>query len=83
MLIKGIEGGLIALLIRQSARLRFPSYLIGALIMIAGYYVTDSLLNASWIVGLGGIPGNIVQAAAGILIAAAATPLVRKLLKQG
>ena len=29
------------------------------------------------IVGLGGIPGNIVQAAAGILIAAAATPLVR------
>lgn len=83
LLIKGIEGGLIALLIRQSARLRFPSYLIGALIMIAGYYVTDSLLNASWIVGLGGIPGNIVQATAGILIAAAATPLVRKLLKQG
>lgn len=83
LLIKGIEGGLIALLIRQSARLRFPSYLIGALIMIAGYYVTDSLLNASWIVGLGGIPGNIVQAAAGILIAAAATPLVRKLLKKG
>ena len=50
--------------------------------MIGGYYVTDSLLNASWIVGLGGIVGNIFQAAAGILIAAAATPLLRKLLKQ-
>ena len=82
LIIKGIEGGLIALLVRRNARLRFPAYIIGALIMIGGYYVTDSLLNASWIVGLGGIVGNIFQAAAGILIAAAATPLLRKLLKQ-
>ena len=65
LIIKGIEGGLIALLVRRNARLRFPAYIIGALIMIGGYYVTDSL-----------------QAAAGILIAAAATPLLRKLLKQ-
>lgn len=82
LIIKGIEGGLIALLVRRNARLRFPAYIIGALIMIGGYYVTDSLLNASWIVGLSGIVGNIFQAAAGILIAAAATPLLRKLLKQ-
>ena len=36
----------------------------------------------SFAIGLGGIVGNIFQAAAGILIAAAATPLLRKLLKQ-
>ena len=30
LIIKGIEGGLIALLVRRNARLRFPAYIIGA-----------------------------------------------------
>ena len=29
LIIKGIEGGLIALLVRRNARLRFPAYIIG------------------------------------------------------
>ena len=79
MLIKGAEGALVALLVHRSHRLRLPAYLLGSLLMIAGYYVTDSLLNASWIVGLAGIPGNLIQAAIGILIAMAGAPFLQRL----
>ena len=47
--------------------------------MIAGYYVTDSLINASWLVGLGGIIGNVIQAGVGIIIALCAAPLLQRL----
>ena len=79
LLIKGAEGALVALLVHRSRRLRLPAYLLGSLLMIAGYYVTDSLLNASWIVGLAGIPGNLIQAAIGILIAMAGAPFLQRL----
>ncbi len=82
LLIKGIEGLLVSLLIHKSTHLRLPAYLLGSLLMVAGYYVTDSLLNDSWIVGLAGIVGNLIQAGVGILIALAATPLLRR-LKEG
>ena len=74
-----IKGALVALLVHRSRRLRLPAYLLGSLLMIAGYYVTDSLLNASWIVGLAGIPGNLIQAAIGILIAMTGAPFLQRL----
>ena len=79
ILIKGIEGLLISVLIHKNMRLRIPAFLLGSIWMIAGYYVTDSILNASWIVGLGGIIGNVIQAAVGIVIALAASPFITRL----
>ena len=79
IIIKGTEGLLISVLIHKSARLRLPAYLFGSLLMIIGYYITDSFLNASWAVGIVGIPGNIIQAAVGILIALAAASFVKQL----
>lgn len=79
ILIKGLEGLLISMLIHKNQQLRLPAYFLGSLLMISGYYVVDSFLNASWTVGVIGIPGNLIQAIVGILIALAAAPLIKRL----
>ena len=80
ILIKGFEALLISVLVRKGNRkLRVPAYILGSLWMIAGYYVTDSLISASWLVGLGGIIGNVIQAGVGIIIALCAAPLLQRL----
>ncbi len=79
ILIKGVEGLLISILIHKNQQLRLPAYFLGSLLMIGGYYVVDSFFNASWAVGVIGIPGNLIQAAVGILIALAAAPLIKRL----
>ena len=79
ILIKGVEGLLISILIHKNQQLRLPAYFLGSLLMIGGYYIVDSFFNASWAVGVIGIPGNLIQAAVGILIALAAAPLIKRL----
>lgn len=79
ILIKGLEGLLISMLIHKNQQLRLPAYFLGSLLMISGYYVVDSFLNVSWTVGVIGIPGNLIQAIVGILIALAAAPLIKRL----
>ena len=43
--------------------------------MIFGYFLTDAFINQSWYLALTGIPGNIIQAAVGIIIAFLIYPL--------
>ena len=46
--------------------------------MVGGYFLADAYINQSWQLSLTGIPGNLVQAAAGYVIALAAYPLLQK-----
>lgn len=74
LIIKGLEAFLIAKIFQKS-KLRFVSYFTGSLVMIFGYFLTDAFINQSWYLALTGIPGNIIQAAVGILIAFLIYPL--------
>lgn len=78
LLIKGIEASLVSFLFQKS-RVRFLSYFAGSIIMIFGYFLTDAFINQSWQLALTGIPGNIIQAAIGILIAYLIYPIFIKL----
>ena len=61
---------------RQS--FRYVAYILGGLLMVGGYFLADAYINQSWQLSLTGIPGNLVQAAAGYVIALAAYPLLQK-----
>ena len=79
LLIKGTEAILVSLLVnsRTSDVKRYAVYVICGFIMIAGYFVTDAYVNQSWQLSLTGIPSNIIQAAAGIVIAGLIYPMIK------
>ena len=82
LIIKGIEGVIIALAFQRiTGRLRFVSYGIAAGIMVFGYCIADSIINASLVLGISGIPANILQGVIGIVIALLAFPMIQKNMK--
>lgn len=60
---------------------RYIAYVVGSCVMIMGYFLADAWINQSFELGLVGIPGNMIQASLGILVAILAYPLVHKQMK--
>ena len=81
LIIKGLEGLIVSYLIKnnQSSKIRILAYLLGSFIMVAGYLVADSIVNQSFWLGLVGVAGNVIQAAAGFLIALFGFPILKKI----
>lgn len=78
LIIKGLEGIIIAYTFSKvKTSLRYISYAMGGLIMVSGYFLFDSFLNQSWILGMSGILANILQAFVGIAIARISLPLIQ------
>jgi len=90
LLIKGIEGGLVGSLAWWGHR-RFPGWknqvvsgsaiLAGGVWMVLGYYMAGTILFGS-IAALTEIPGNLVQAGAGLMAALPLSILLRRALKR-
>lgn len=55
--------------------------LLAELIMVAGYYLTDSMLLSSFITAATGIVGNSIQGLGGIIISILLFPVIKKSLK--
>lgn len=82
LFIKGLEGFLIAFIFQRiKTNLKYISYVIGALIMVSGYFLCDSFINNSWALGLSGIPANLLQGGVGIVIALLALPILKRNIK--
>jgi uncharacterized membrane protein len=76
LVVHGLEGCIVGWIGYQAVRkVQLFALLVGGLIVIAGYFVTDTLLY-SLTPGLVGIPTNAVQVIAGAVVA---LPLVIKL----
>lgn len=76
LVVHGLEGFIVGWIGYQAVRkVQLFALLVGGLIVIAGYFVTDTLLY-SLTPGLVGIPTNAVQVIAGAVVA---LPLVIKL----
>ena len=83
LIIKGLEAVVVACLMKKYARkAQIPAYVLGSVIMVFGYFVTKAFLKGSVAVALTGIPGNLIQAGAGLAIAFLAYPLLAKILKK-
>ena len=67
-IIKGIEGLLVALIFGLFKKTKLNEYVsagisavIGAIVMIAGYFVASAIMKGSAAVALTGVPGNCLQ----------------------
>lgn len=69
-LIKGFEGLIVSLLARKIKK-KLPAYICGALIVIAGYALTDVFLTMQWASAFASIGMNFVQVAVSLMIAMA------------
>lgn len=79
LLIKGLEAILVSvILMKFGKKSRFIAYLIGCIIMVSGYFIVDAFINESWQLSLTGVPANLVQAAAGYVIALVCLPIIMK-----
>ncbi len=78
LLIKGLEGFAVSILIRKfGKKMQIPSYIIGAVIMVFGYFLAKWYLKGSIVIALCGIPENVFQSAVGIVIALICYPAIR------
>ena len=57
---KGKEG--------NSILLNVLAIIIGSIVMIAGYYVTEIILYGNWLAPISSIPGNITQDVVGLIL---------------
>ena len=55
---------------------------VGGLVMIAGYFIAQRILYGNFAAPLAALPGNIIQAAAGIIAAEAVSAALRKAAPQ-
>lgn len=80
LVIKGMEAVVVALLMkRYGKKIQIPAYLLGACIMVFGYFLAKWYLKQSMAMALTGIPENIFQSVVGIVIAVICYPLVSRL----
>lgn len=83
LIIKGLEAVLVSYMITKiSPKTKYIAYLLGSCIMVGGYFVADAFINESWQLSLTGIPSNMIQAGAGIVIACIALPIIQKTVLQ-
>lgn len=55
---------------------------IGAIIMIAGYYIAEVILYGNWLAPIYSIPGNIVQLVIGIVVSLPLSAGMKKVIKE-
>ena len=79
---KGLEAIVVSLLMKNYSKPKqISSYVLGSVIMVFGYFIAKYMLKGSWIVAASEIPANVVQGAAGIVIALVAYPMVKKIVQ--
>lgn len=85
LIVHGLEGLLVGFLFQylhaeKSKMKQIGIMLVGTLIMVAGYFCSDSILyNVQ--TGLLGIPMNCIQGVVGLVVALLLTPQLRKIIK--
>ena len=67
---------------KYAKKAQIPAYILGAIIMVFGYFLAKWYLKGSMAIALTGIPENIFQSVVGIIIAFVAYPLVHKILNK-
>lgn len=84
LLIKGLEAIVVsALMTKYGKKAQLPAYLLGATIMVVGYFLTKWYLKQSMAIALTGIPENIFQSGVGVVIAFIVYPIVSRIYKKG
>lgn len=79
LMIKGLEAIVVAFLFQKfSKKVQIPAYLLGAVIMVVGYFFAKWYLKGSAAIALTGVPENIFQSAVGIVIACVCYPIIEK-----
>jgi len=80
LLIKGLEAIAVSYLLQKfGKKIQIPAYLLGAVIMVFGYFLAKWYLKGSMAIALTGIPENIFQSGVGVVIALICYPIVYKL----
>lgn len=80
LIIKGFEGFVVAYLFRRlPTRFRLLSFVVGMIIMIAGYYITDVIMLGDFIAVLPAVQGNLVQGSVSVVLAAIAQTTFQKI----
>ena len=80
LLIKGMEAIVVSALIKKfGKKIQIPAYVLGAVIMVFGYFLAKWYLKQSMAIALTGIPENIFQSGVGIVIAIICYPIVSRI----
>ena len=70
LIIKGLEGIVVSYLIKKyGKKVQIPTYILGAVIMVVGYFLAKWYLKGSAAIALTGIPENIFQSGVGVVLA--------------
>ncbi|AQW21226.1 ECF transporter S component [Lentilactobacillus curieae] len=80
LIVHGLEGFLVGLIANQNANHRYIktiAMVIGVVVMVVGYLITDSLLYTP-ATGFVGVPMNIVQGIVGAGFAAGIYPILKR-----
>lgn len=81
LIIKGLEGVIVSLFFSKwHSKTKFLSYSMATFIMVGGYFLAKWQLKQNFIVALGSIPENTIQASVGIVIAYLLYDRVNKLV---
>lgn len=79
LIIKGLEAIVVSyFMTKYSKKAQLPAYIIGAFIMVFGYFLAKWYLKGSMAIALTGIPENIFQSVVGIVIALMVYPIIQK-----
>lgn len=83
LFIKGLEGIVVSYLIQRfGKKAQIPAYVLGAVIMVVGYFLAKWYLKGSAAIALTGIPENIFQSGIGIIVALICYPIVNRYNKK-
>lgn len=70
LIIKGLEGIVVSYLIKKyGKKVQIPTYILGAVIIVVGYFLAKWYLKGSAAIALTGIPENIFQSGVGVVLA--------------
>ena len=70
LIIKGLEGIVVSYLIKKyGKKVQIPTYILGAVIMVVGYFLAKWYLKGRAAIALTGIPENIFQSGVGVVLA--------------
>lgn len=83
-IIKGLEAYIVSRSVQKfGSSAQFVSSLLASTVMVFGYFLFKWYLKGSLVIAVSGIPGNIVQAITGVVIALAAYPIVLRVSGKG
>lgn len=86
MIIKGLEGVSISYLMnkyyKSNPRIKYIAYLIGAVIMVTGYFLAKWYMKQSLAIALVTAPENVFQSAVGYVIAILLHPTISSLAEK-